>query len=87
MTRGCSKNDYNVSVGGGVCNVTALTDTVLTCTPPVEKPPVNDDTFKYCPLHSSHLAVMVRLLVSSDNPVHELYLIKTASTVGPIAHF
>lgn len=61
LTVGCSKNDYNVSVGAGVCNVTALTDNVLTCSPPVETPPVNNDTLFYCPSNPNHLAVMVRV--------------------------
>lgn len=66
LTVGCSKSDYKVSVGADVCNVTALTDNLLTCSPPVETPPVNDDTLKYCRSNGdnpNHLAVMVRLFV------------------------
>ena len=34
MATGCSKEDYNVSIGLGTCSVTDVTDNLLGCVPP-----------------------------------------------------
>ena len=60
MNVGCSKEDYQVKLGSGKCEVDNLLENSLGCLPPIYVPTKDTRTSEKCQKWADSLALMVK---------------------------